>query len=82
MISSSSRRDRVLAALRSSDEPLTVPELAEKCECSHVSVRRALRDLTDVGQVRFVRNLPRYDARRRLTWGRGLSQYTATPVHC
>lgn len=80
MSSSSSRRDRVLAALRTTTDPLTVPQLAEDCECSEVSVRRALRDLVDVGLVEHVGNLPRYDQRDRLTWGRGHGQYQATVV--
>lgn len=79
MTSSSTRRDRVLAALCSSSQPLTVPQLAEQCACSHVSVRRALRVLIRLGEVQFVGNLPRYDARQRLAWGRGYGQYAAVP---
>jgi DNA-binding IclR family transcriptional regulator len=80
MTSFSTHRDRVLAALRLCPDPLTVPQLAERCECSPVTVRRALRALRALGLVQFVGNLPRYDARERLAWGRGHGQYAAEPV--
>lgn len=80
MNSSSTRRVRVLAALRTTTDPLTVPQLAADCECSEVSVRRALKDLTECGLVEHVGNLPRYDVRNRLTWGRGHGQYQAVAV--
>ena len=75
MTSRSQHCDAVLAALQASTDPLTVPELADRTGRSEVTVRRHIRQLVDERRAQFVANLPSYDERHRLRWGRGLAQY-------
>lgn len=71
-----SRLPTVLEVLRTAENPLTVPEIAEAARCSRITVRRHLADLRRTGRVCLAGRRPRLDSEGNKLPSRRENEYT------